>query len=87
MDVPGAPPDPAVTQVEEARVSLVESFDDFRQVDGIVLPMLWTLKLDFYKEGRGSGSANVSEMEFTFDQVRHNGPIDRESIDGQFDGQ
>lgn len=83
LTVPGAPSDPAIGQVQESKVSLIETFDNFQPADGIMLPVLWKLKLDIYNEGRGGGSANVSEIDLTFQQVHHNHPIDSESIESR----
>ena len=72
---PGSPSDPAITMQEESHVSFVETFDQFHPADGVLVPVLWTLKLDVYKEGRGSGSANSSVIEVSFQSVEQNGPL------------
>lgn len=76
VTVPGAPSDPAITMQEESQVRFVETFEEFHPADGVMVPALWTLKLDVYNEGRGSGGANSSEIEVGFQRVYHNGPID-----------
>jgi hypothetical protein len=75
--------DPAVSLVEESKVSFVETFDNFESADGVMVPVLWKLKLDIYSEGRRSGSANVSEIEVAFQRVHHNEPIESGSIESR----
>jgi hypothetical protein len=81
LTVPNAPSDPAIAMLEESQVSFVETFEEFHPADGVMVPALWTLKLDVYNEGRGSGSANVSEIKVGFQRGEHNGPLGDEPSD------
>lgn len=71
--VPNSPSDPAISMLEESQVIFIETFESFHPADGVMVPARWTLKLDVYNEGRGSGSANSSEIEVGFEEVVHNG--------------
>ncbi len=58
---------------------LTETFENFQPADGVMLPMLWKLRLDMI-ETRPGGHPQELEMELTFKKIHHNEPIDRESI-------
>ncbi len=81
--VPNAPRDPQIARMQHSIIRLTETFDNFQPAEGIMLPVLWKLRLDIFKEGRIGNLPNVSEMELNFQQVHHNGPIDRESFESQ----
>ena len=81
--VPNSPDDPSISRMQHSIIRLTETFDNFQAAEGIMLPVLWKLRLDIYKEGRIGNLPNVSEMELTFQQVHHNEPIDPESIQSQ----
>ena len=76
VTVPGAPPDRGLSMMEESQVSFIETFDNFQPADGVMVPVVWKMKLDIYSEGRGDGSANVSEIEVAFQRVHHNESIE-----------
>lgn len=81
--VPGSPRDPSIARMQHTIIRLTETFDNFQPAEGIMLPVLWKLRLNIFNEGRIGALANESEMELTFQQVHHNEPIDRESIQSQ----
>jgi hypothetical protein len=81
--VPNSPRDPTIARMQHSLVRLTEMFDNFQPAEGVTLPVKWTLRLDIFKEGRNGSLPNVSEMQFSFQQVHHNEPIDRESFQSQ----
>jgi hypothetical protein len=83
VTVPGAPPDRGLSMMEESQVSFIETFDNFQPADGVMVPVVWKMKLDIYSEGRGDGSANISEIDVAFQRVHHNEPIDGASIESR----
>jgi len=70
-------PPPAVTRPEESsrqvetRYRLVETFGDFRKVEGLLIPHHWNLRLT--TEGRNT---SVWEWDMVFTRIAHNQPID-----------
>jgi hypothetical protein len=59
---------------ETIKYSLTETFDDFKQIDGLTLPHAY--KVDYSVDTPGGGF--VGSWTYAFTQIVHNKPIDRQ---------
>ena len=60
------------TKIPESRYALSEDFDDFKTVDGLMLPHKCKLQLSV----QASGTAILTDWTLTFTQMVHNQPIE-----------
>ena len=70
----GANPD-ASAGVQNTYVTLTETFSNFQDIDGLMLPARWKIHYNRSNQGGGPGSM-VAEWEFAFNNAVHNEPID-----------
>jgi hypothetical protein len=57
-------------------VAVIESFSNFRAVDGLNLPANWKIHMDRSSQGSSGPGSFVAEWEMGFTSVVHNQPID-----------
>ena len=70
----GASPDQSAG-VQSTYVTLTETFSNFQDIDGLMLPAGWKIHYNRSNQGGGPGSM-VAEWEFAFKNAVHNEPID-----------
>ena len=70
----GASPD-ASAGLQRTYVSVIETFSNFQEIDGLTLPAHWKILYNRSNQGGGPGSF-VAEWEFAFNNAVHNEPID-----------
>ena len=70
----GANPD-ASAAIQNTYVTVTETFWNFHDIDGLMLPANWKINYDRSNQGGGPGSM-VAEWEIGFSDASHNQPID-----------